>query len=135
MIHNRKVRLLDGGSGSLYALCRSWIRNGSPQDCLPNIGDGVKLLPRPLPAYSVDSNPSERSEGANDAEDLEKEEHVGSAEQLSTQDLLAGLVKRSKRVRAQFRKERVRRIARYNQRLSLLLPPVDMGRVDAAFGS
>lgn len=27
-----KVRLSEGGSGSLYALCRSWVRNGLPQE-------------------------------------------------------------------------------------------------------
>lgn len=27
-----KVRIVDGGSDSLYALCRSWVRNGVPQE-------------------------------------------------------------------------------------------------------
>ncbi|CAN6465228.1 unnamed protein product [Victoria cruziana] len=32
VINDRKVRLLDGAPSSLYALCRSWVRNDVPQE-------------------------------------------------------------------------------------------------------
>ncbi|XP_008797998.2 extensin-like [Phoenix dactylifera] len=136
MINDRKVRLSDGESGSLYALCRSWVRNGLPHESQPNFGDGVKLLPRPLPPSMVDTHMLKKSEDNNEGEDPIKEEDVGSVEQLSARGLLEGHIKRAKRVRAQLRKERLLRIERYKQRLALLLPPPsELGRNDTAQGN
>ncbi|KAG1342670.1 putative wiskott-Aldrich syndrome protein [Cocos nucifera] len=129
-------KLSDGESGSLYALCRSWVRNGLPHESQPNFGDGVKLLPRPLPPSMVDTHMLKKSEDNNEAKDSIKEEDVGSVEQLSARDLLEGHIKRAKRVRAQLRKERLLRIERYKQRLALLLPPPsELGRNDTAPGN
>ncbi|XP_043690452.1 mucin-2-like isoform X3 [Telopea speciosissima] len=93
-IHDRKVRLSDGAS--LYALCRSWVRNGLPQET-PD---------------------------------------ASAVEHLSPRKLLQRHIKRAKRVRARLREERLQRIARYKQRLALLLPPpVEQLRNDATPGS
>lgn len=121
-INGRKARLSDTGSGSLYALCRSWVRNGLPQENQPLIGEGIKLLPRPLPTMA-NTQASKRDEGDDEDELSGKEEHNGSVENLSARDLLEGHIKRAKRVRARLREERLQRIDRYRQRLSLLLPP------------
>ncbi|XP_058078829.1 vegetative cell wall protein gp1-like [Magnolia sinica] len=130
-INNRKVRLSDGGPDSLYALCRSWVRNGLPQESQPQFGDGIKLLPRPLPASMVDNRLLKRTEPDENEESSRKDEHPGSVENLSARDLLEGHIKRAKRIRAQLREERLQRIDRYKQRLALLLPPpVEPGRTD-----
>ncbi|OVA13084.1 Protein LIN37 [Macleaya cordata] len=130
-INDRKVRLSDGAS--LYALCRSWVRNGLPQENQPQIGEGIKLLPRPLPTASGDTNIPKRNESGD--EDEEKEEDVGSLEHLSASELLQRHVKRAKKVRARLRVERLQRIGRYKQRLALLLPsPVEQFRNDTAPG-
>ncbi|XP_043690451.1 mucin-2-like isoform X2 [Telopea speciosissima] len=130
-IHDRKVRLSDGAS--LYALCRSWVRNGLPQETPPLFGDGVKLLPRPLPATAADTLPK-KDEAEDDEE--EKEEDASAVEHLSPRKLLQRHIKRAKRVRARLREERLQRIARYKQRLALLLPPpVEQLRNDATPGS
>ncbi|XP_010243354.1 PREDICTED: uncharacterized protein LOC104587439 [Nelumbo nucifera] len=127
-IHDRKVRLSDGAS--LYALCRSWVRNGLPQESQPQFGEGVKLLPRPLPTSISEIPLPKKTEG--DDED-EKKEDEGSVEELSAQELLQRHVKHAKKVRARLREERLQRIARYKQRLALLLPPpVEQYRNDAA---
>ncbi|XP_072974453.1 uncharacterized protein [Typha angustifolia] len=136
MINDRKVRLVDGGSGSLYALCRSWVRNGLPHETQPSFGNGEPLLPRPLPASVVGINMLRDHGGDDKDDDPIKEEHEGSLEQLSTHDLLEGHIKHAKRIRAQLRKKRLLRIERYKQRLSLLLPPPsELGRNEAAPGS
>ncbi|XP_020256871.1 uncharacterized protein LOC109833563 isoform X1 [Asparagus officinalis] len=121
VIHDRKVRLSEGTSGSLYALCRSWVRNGPPQVSQSTFGDSLRILPKPLPAALVNmqANTSEDSNG-NDKSD--KDEDLGPIEQLSAQDLLKGHIKHAKKVRARLNKERHLRIERYKQRLSLLLP-------------
>ncbi|KAJ4970022.1 hypothetical protein NE237_003121 [Protea cynaroides] len=130
-IQDRKVRLSDGAS--LYALCRSWVRNGLPQETQPLFGEGVKLLPRPLPVTVVDTAP--KKDEADDEED-EKEEDAGSVEHFSPQELLQRHIKRAKRVRARLREQRLQRIARYKQRLALLLPPpVEQLRNDSTPGS
>ncbi|KAG0465728.1 hypothetical protein HPP92_019892 [Vanilla planifolia] len=126
MVRGRKVRLLDSGSDSLYALGRSWIRNGLTQETHSSIGDSIKLLPKPLPPSIVEEM-LKRKENSKDEENGE-DEHGDSVEHLSSQDLLAGHIKRAKRVRARLRRERLLRIERYKQRLSLLLPaPSDAG--------
>ncbi|XP_030547378.1 uncharacterized protein LOC115753042 isoform X2 [Rhodamnia argentea] len=112
VVRDRKVRLSDGDS--LYALCRSWLRNGFPEESQPQYGVGVKSLPRPLPP--VESYRIVKKEAEDDNED-EKD-----AEELSTSDLLKRHVKRAKRVRSRLREERSQRIARYKSRLALLLP-------------
>ncbi|KAL5995432.1 hypothetical protein ACLOJK_025494 [Asimina triloba] len=98
-IYDRKVRMSDGGQESLYALCRSWVRNGLPQETQPQCGDGIKLLPRPLPASLSDLLPQKRTEPDEDEESSRKDEE-GSTENLSARDLLEGHIKRAKRVRA-----------------------------------
>ncbi|KAL5217881.1 hypothetical protein ABZP36_018565 [Zizania latifolia] len=121
VINDRKVNLLDSESGSLYALCRSWVRNGVPHQSQPNFGTGAPILPRPLPASVVDSRISEKD---NDAEKEDSEE-----EKNETSELLKQHVKRAKKIRAGLQKERLRRIERYKQRLALLLPPPsELGR-------
>ncbi|XP_010937005.1 uncharacterized protein [Elaeis guineensis] len=125
---------------STYEYNNSKERDKSREDTIvmindrkPNFGDGVKLLPRPLPPSMVDTHMLKKSEDINEAEDSIKEEDVGSVEQLSARDLLEGHIKRAKRVRAQLRKERLLRIERYKQRLALLLPPPsELGRNDTA---
>ncbi|GKV27529.1 hypothetical protein SLEP1_g36695 [Rubroshorea leprosula] len=128
-IRNRKVRITNGTS-SLYVLCRSWLRNGFPEESQPQYGDIAKSLPQPLPMPVTDDLPNER-EGV---EQEEKEEE--SMEHLSAQELLKRHIKRAKKVKAGLREERLKRIARYKTRLALLLPPlVEQFRNDAASGN
>ncbi|KAJ8646907.1 hypothetical protein MRB53_008655 [Persea americana] len=136
-IHDRKVRLSDTGSGSFYALCRSWVQNGLPQDNLPQVGEGIRFLPRPFPATVAHSSTSRKDQVDDEDESARKEEHDGSVENLSARDLLEGHKKRAKKVRARLREERLQRIDRYRQRLSLLIPSPSMEqcRNDAATGS
>uniref|UniRef100_A0A1D1ZGF3 Uncharacterized protein n=1 Tax=Anthurium amnicola TaxID=1678845 RepID=A0A1D1ZGF3_9ARAE len=134
LVSDRKVRLSESPSGSLYALCRSWVRNGLPQEIQANFGDGIKLLPRPLP-LKVAEPPTLEKSAVDAEEDDEKEEHADSVDKLSAHDLLQRHINRAKRVRARLREERLQRIERYKQRLSLLLPlPVEQTRSDAAPG-
>ncbi|XP_059448242.1 RNA-binding motif protein 25-like [Corylus avellana] len=128
-IRDRKVRIIDGAS--LYALCRSWLRNGFPEESQPQYGDAVKALPKPLPIpVSATHLPKNKEAEEEEAEDKEDEESV---EHLSPQDLLKGHIKHAKKVRARLREERLRRIARYKSRLALLLPPlVEQFRNDTA---
>ncbi|XP_042459366.1 uncharacterized protein LOC122043007 isoform X1 [Zingiber officinale] len=123
VINDRKVKLLDGCSTSLYSLCRLWVWNGQPHEIQTNFGDGEKLLPRPLPASMVDSEVNALHENDTESDDVKEDEHVGSIEELSMEDLLHRHVKHAKIVRARLRKERLRRIQRCKQRLALLLPP------------
>ncbi|KAG8074175.1 hypothetical protein GUJ93_ZPchr0006g40656 [Zizania palustris] len=126
VINDRKVNLLDSESGSLYALCRSWVRNGVPHQSQPNFGTGAPILPRPLPASVVDSRISEKD---NDAEKEDSEEEKNETGEYTASELLKQHVKRAKMIRAGLQKERLRRIERYKQRLALLLPPPsELGR-------
>ncbi|KAF8022286.1 hypothetical protein BT93_G2435 [Corymbia citriodora subsp. variegata] len=123
VVRDRKVRLSDGDS--LYVLCRSWLRNGFPEEPQPQYGVGVKSLPRPLPP--VESYRIVKKEAEDDKED-EKD-----AEELNTHDLLKRHVKHAKRVRSRLRDERLQRIARYKGRLALLLPlQVEQFKSDSA---
>ncbi|KAE8008281.1 hypothetical protein FH972_004806 [Carpinus fangiana] len=128
-VRDRKVRIIDGAS--LYALCRSWLRNGFPEESQPQFGDAVKPFPKPLPIpVSATHLPKNKEVEEEEAEDKEDEESV---EHLSQQDLLKGHIKHAKKVRARLREERLRRIARYKSRLALLLPPlVEQFRNDTA---
>lgn len=116
MVRDRKVKV--SGSSSLYAACRSWLRNGLSEETQPHYLDGIKLLPKPSPPPVPDAHsPAEQ-------EPNKEEEKQDSVEHLSPSDLLQRHVKRAKRVRAQLRDERLQRIARYKTRLALLLPPL-----------
>ncbi|CAL4929993.1 unnamed protein product [Urochloa decumbens] len=121
VINDRKVNLLDSESGSLYALCRSWVRNGVPHESQPSFGNGEPILPRPLPASVVDSRISDKDN--NDAADVDPDEEPqkNADGEYNTSDLLKQHVKRAKKIRAGLQKERLRRIERYKQRLALLL--------------
>ncbi|URE17128.1 hypothetical protein MUK42_05685 [Musa troglodytarum] len=133
MINDRKVRVLDGCTPSLYSLCRSWVQNGQSHEIQSNIGDAEKLLPRPLPASMIDSQVMKQHENDAETEVIEEEEPVGSVEELSERDLLERHIKHAKSVRARLRKERLRRIERCKQRLALLLPPPsELGRNETA---
>jgi len=115
--------MLDSESGSLYALCRSWVRNGVPHEIQPSFGGNVgPLLPRPLPASVVDSRLLENDNDAED-QDSEEEEEKKDIGDYTAADLLKQHVTRAKKIRAKLRKERQVRIERYKQRLALLLPP------------
>ncbi|KAM0884717.1 hypothetical protein ACQ4PT_030812 [Festuca glaucescens] len=121
VINDRKVNVLDSDSGSLYALCRSWVRNGVPHEIQPSfVGNVAPLLPRPLPASVVDSRLSEKDK---DVEDQDSEEEKNDTGEYTAADLLKQHVTRAKKIRAKLRKERQVRIERYKQRLALLLPP------------
>ncbi|XP_040991869.1 uncharacterized protein LOC121238870 isoform X2 [Juglans microcarpa x Juglans regia] len=128
-VRDRKVRITDGAS--LYALCRSWLRNGFLEEIQPQYGDAVKSLPKPLPMPAGATHLPKREEA--DEEEAADKEDEESVEHLSPQDLLKRHVKHAKRVRAQLREERLQRIARYKSRLALLLPPlVEQFRNDTA---
>ncbi|WVZ56122.1 hypothetical protein U9M48_006699 [Paspalum notatum var. saurae] len=121
VINDRKVNLLDSESGSLYALCRSWVRNGVPHESQPSFGNDEPLLPRPLPASVVDSRISEDDNNDPADEDLVEEPQKNADGEFNPSDLLKQHVKRAKKIRARLQKERLRRIERYKQRLALLL--------------
>ncbi|XP_076904430.1 uncharacterized protein LOC143559876 [Bidens hawaiensis] len=108
-IRDRKVQVSEGTS--LYAQCRSWLKNGLILEKQPQYVDHVKPLPKPLPAAIV--------EPRND-NDMEAEEKTEDVEHLSAKELLQQHVKHAKRLRIQ----RLQRIERYKDRLALLLPPV-----------
>ncbi|XP_076911195.1 uncharacterized protein LOC143569091 [Bidens hawaiensis] len=113
IIRDRKVQVTEGTS--LYAQCRSWLKNGLILEKLPQYVDHVKSLPKPLPAAIV--------EPRND-NDMEVEEKTEDVEHLSAKELLQQHVKHAKKVRARLRNQRLQKIERYKDRLALLLPPV-----------
>ncbi|XP_057457584.1 uncharacterized protein LOC130748379 [Lotus japonicus] len=155
VIRDRKVRLTE--NASLYALCRSWLRNGIIEESQPQQKEVMKALPKPLPASMVASHMSNKNEHEKDDEQEESEEirilqetgMLSSAEEvtkrhmkleqsvmhLSVKDLFKRHIKRAKGVRARLREERLQRIKRYRSRLRLLLPPpVEQFRNDTAAG-
>ncbi|XP_050284301.1 uncharacterized protein LOC126724106 [Quercus robur] len=128
-IRDRKVNITP--DASLYALCRSWLRNGISEEFQPQYGDVVRPFPKPLPISTASTHLSKKKEGEEEEE--EDEEGDVSVEDLSPKDLLKRHVKHAKKVRARLREERLRRIARYKSRLALLLPPlVEQFRNDTA---
>ncbi|GMP41948.1 hypothetical protein CsSME_00011859 [Camellia sinensis var. sinensis] len=74
-----QVRICD--SSSLYALCRSWLRNGFPEENQPQYVDGVKSLPKPSPALVADCHSPVKKEG-----DKQDEEVVPLVEPASQED-------------------------------------------------
>ncbi|XP_057488545.1 uncharacterized protein LOC130774506 [Actinidia eriantha] len=117
-VRDRKVRICEGSS--LYALCRSWLRNGFPEESQAQFVDGAKSLPKPSSTPVADTPFPPKKEGDKE----EEEEEEKSVDNLSPKDLLQRHVKRAKRVRARLSEERLQRIARYKTRLALLLPPL-----------
>ncbi|KAK8635386.1 hypothetical protein V6N13_004124 [Hibiscus sabdariffa] len=129
-VRDRKVRITDGAS--IYSLCRSWLRNGYPDETQPQYGDIFKSLPQPLPIPVTDDLPKDTEDREEQVEE-DKREDEQSVENLSMQDLLKRHINRAKRVRSRLRQERLKRIVRYKTRLALLLPPlVEQFRSDAA---
>ncbi|XP_076893123.1 uncharacterized protein LOC143545058 [Bidens hawaiensis] len=111
-IRDRKVQVSEGTS--LYAQCRSWLKNGLILEKQPQYVDHVKPLPKPLPAAI--------EEPRND-NDMEVEEKTEDVEHLSDKELLQQHVKHAKKVRARLRNQRLQRIERYKDRLALLFAP------------
>lgn len=138
VVRNRNVRLTEGSS--LYALCRSWLRNGFPEEIQPRRGSTGRSLPKPspIPKTTEDLQMKEREEEEDEEEEkdgeVEQQEEQGSddaqeegeesVENVSTDDLFKRHIKRAKKVRARLREVRLKRIARYKSRLALLLPPL-----------
>lgn len=132
VVRDRKVRITE--DASLYALCRSWLRNGVNEESQPQPKDVMKALPKPFPASMVASYMSNKKEDEKDEDELEENEQ--SVECLTHQDLLKRHIKRAKKVRARLREERLHRITRYRSRLRLLLPPaIEQCRNDTAPGN
>ncbi|TVU47813.1 hypothetical protein EJB05_07422, partial [Eragrostis curvula] len=100
VINDRKVNLLESESGSLYALCRSWVRNGIPHESQPSFGNGEPILPRPLPASVVDSRISGKDNNNTEDEDSDDEPQKNADGEYNTNDLLKQHVKRAKKIRA-----------------------------------
>ncbi|XP_047335670.1 uncharacterized protein LOC124939212 isoform X2 [Impatiens glandulifera] len=118
-VRDRRVRISEGSS--LYALCRSWVRNGFPEESQhPQCADGTRSsLPKPLAIPESDSNSPEKNDDV-----MDEEEEEGSVDNLLTEELLMRHVKRAKRIRSRLKEERLHRILRYKNRLALLLPPL-----------
>ncbi|GAB2216632.1 hypothetical protein Droror1_Dr00024408 [Drosera rotundifolia] len=129
-VRDRKVRFAEGTS--MYALCRSWFRNGYYDGSRPKSTDIVRSLPKPLPLEVLETSSSKGPE----ADEEKESEDEKSVENLSAEDLLQKHVKRAKRVRARLSEKRLQRIARYKNRLALLLPPLaEQSRNDANGGT
>lgn len=114
-IRDRKVRVSE--NASLYAHCRSWLRNGFSEESQPINMDIARSLPRPLPLPAQDDVSPMKKEDPKEEEEVER-----SVDNLTPQELLQTHIKRAKRVRSRLREERLQRIARYKTRLALLLP-------------
>ncbi|XP_014498903.1 uncharacterized protein LOC106759992 isoform X1 [Vigna radiata var. radiata] len=131
VVRDRKVRITE--DASLYALCRSWLRNGVIEESQPQQKDVIKALPKPLPAYMVAGYMSNTKEDEKNED--EQEENEQSFENLSPQDLLKRHIKRAKKVKLRLREERLHRITKYRSRLRLLLPATEQCRSDTAAGN
>lgn len=137
-INERRVRLSNTGSDSLYALCRRWIRNDIPRKDQHVPWDSVRHLPRPLSTGVAESSKDKSTE---DAKEEGTKIEIGSEleepiENISERQLLKAHVKRAKIVRARLRAERKQRIERFKQRLALLLPSsMDQNKSNSAVPS
>ncbi|KAL9255864.1 hypothetical protein AKJ16_DCAP21298 [Drosera capensis] len=131
-VRDRKVRFTEGTS--MYALCRSWFRNGYYDGSRPKSTDIVRSLPKPLPLEVLETSLSNGPE-ADEEKEVELQDEK-SVENMSVEELLQKHVKRAKRVRARLSEKRLQRIARYKNRLALLLPPLaEQSRNDANGGT
>uniref|UniRef100_A0A804JDV3 Uncharacterized protein n=1 Tax=Musa acuminata subsp. malaccensis TaxID=214687 RepID=A0A804JDV3_MUSAM len=74
VIHDRKVRVLDGCSPSLYSLCRSWMRNGQPHEIKLNFANTEKPIPIPLHLSMFDAQVMKQHEDVTETEDVNNEE-------------------------------------------------------------
>ncbi|KAK1373802.1 Hydroxyproline-rich glycoprotein family protein [Heracleum sosnowskyi] len=128
-VRDRKATITEGVP--LYAQCRSWLRNGIPEERQPQYLEGVKSLPRPLPIPVGDIQSANIEDGVKEGED------EGEVEHLSSKQLLQRHIKRSIKVRARLREERQQKIARYKTRLALLFPAIvkQQFRCDKATGT
>nr|GEV43541.1 reverse transcriptase domain-containing protein [Tanacetum cinerariifolium] len=102
IIRDRKVPISEGTS--LYAQCRSWLKNGFTVENQPQYVDHVKSLPKPLPPAAIVEPTKE--------DDTEMEESPENVENLSAKELLQQHVKHAKKVRARLRNRRLQRIER-----------------------
>ncbi|KAL3615396.1 hypothetical protein CASFOL_041057 [Castilleja foliolosa] len=94
-VRDRKVRMTE--NASLYTLCRSWLRNGFPEETQPQYLDAAKTLPKPLPVAATQTvNSSDKVAEDKEGEDEDNE----SLDQLSEKELLQRHIKRAKRVRS-----------------------------------
>ncbi|KAI7740791.1 hypothetical protein M8C21_030209, partial [Ambrosia artemisiifolia] len=88
IIRDRKVQVSEGTS--LYAQCRSWLKNGLILEKLPQYPDHVKSLPKPLPASVVEPRTDD---------EMEVEEKTEDVEHLSAKELLQQHVKHAKKTK------------------------------------
>ncbi|XVF79574.1 hypothetical protein PTKIN_Ptkin15bG0000300 [Pterospermum kingtungense] len=93
-VRDRKVRITDGAS--VYALCRSWLRNGYPDETQqPQYDDIIKSLPQPLPVPVTDDLPKDM-EDEEEHEEEDKNEFISElillvAHHMSSVLLLRGM--------------------------------------------
>ncbi|XP_071721106.1 uncharacterized protein [Rutidosis leptorrhynchoides] len=113
IIRDRKVQVSEGTS--LYAQCRSWLKNGVTVENQPQYADCVKSLPKPLPASMVEPIKED---------DTEIDERTEDVENMSAKELLQLHVNHAKKVRMRLKNQRLQKIERYKERLALLIPPV-----------
>jgi len=137
-INERRVKLSNNGSDSLYALCRRWIRNDIPRKDQHVPWDSVRPLPKPLSAGVAESSKDKSTE---DPKEEGRKTEIGSEveepiDDISEHQLLQAHVKHAKNVRARLRAERMQRIGRFKQRLALLLPSsMDQNKSNSAVPS
>lgn len=136
-INERRVRLSNTGSDSLYALCRRWIRNDIPRKDQHVPWETVRPLPRPLSTGVAEGSKDKCTEDAEEGTKTEiSSELEEPIENISEHQLLQAHVKHAKNVRARLRAERRQRIKRFKQRLALLLPSsMDQNKINSAVPS
>ncbi|KAL2645258.1 hypothetical protein R1flu_012845 [Riccia fluitans] len=109
---------------SLYALCRRWIRNDVPRtDQQAQLWEQPPL-PRPLTPAEAENAESEATDNGNKEDSSPFMEPVMEkpVESMSEQELMQHHVDHFKNVRKRCREDRSRRVARFKQRLALLIP-------------
>ncbi|KAL3698616.1 hypothetical protein R1sor_012692 [Riccia sorocarpa] len=124
-ICDRKVRLSsEQDSTSLYALCRRWVRNDVPRtDQQAQLWEQPPL-PRPLTPAEAEIAESEGAENGNkeDSGPRLEPDLTKPVETISEKELMQHHVEHFKNVRKRCREDRSRRVARFKQRLALLIP-------------